>query len=149
MEPVRPSFFKGVLNALPFAIALWVVVIILGAWMVGLFGGRAQAQERLWHGRAANYDTPPPERYRGTINPSVWYVQNLREWCGRRGETQACARPEINTVYLPVSCAPNRRPMAQRETWDINALLRDPSYCASLRAHEGGHLLGWSAGHER
>jgi hypothetical protein len=80
----------------------------------------------------------PPIQYQGIATATVSYM-NLdvaQDWCGR--DYIACYVPSLNMVVLNVECSPSRRPMVQRETVDVAALVR-----------KFGHVNGWPGTHPR
>jgi hypothetical protein len=98
-------------------------------------------------GQATWRDMPPPQ-YRGTGSAYTLYLprQDVQRMCGQRNAV-ACTRGR--TVFMPTQCSPTGTRGPQRETVNVEREMRDTGYCASVRAHEFGHVNGWSGQHER
>ena len=129
-------------------------LILLAAWAAAFVGSGL-----VWwfiaglvmsaFAQAGSWRDMPPARYQGTVTVNVSYAERplLQEWCGR--QSVACYHTRLRIIFMPVQCSPTGRPMAQRETINVADLVRnDTSYCGSIKAHEGGHVLGWSFSHE-
>lgn len=101
-----------------------------------LLAGCGEADLSTWRGK-------PPERYQGTATATVAYhpAEAIRQVCGAK----AVGCYTMRAVYLPDECGKGVR----TETVNVREMLKDRSYCASLKAHEFGHVNGWSAQHER
>jgi hypothetical protein len=128
-------------NALKLASVL--IVATLAVWGMICIAVPAKASDR------GTWRDMPPGRYQGTVTVNVSYAERplLQEWCGR--QSVACYHTRLRIIFMPVQCSPMGRPMAQRETINVADLVRnDTSYCGSIKAHEGGHALGWSFSHE-
>ena len=128
-------------NSLKLASVL--IVAALAVWGMICIAVPADASDR------GSWRDMPPARYQGEVTVNVSYAERplLQEWCGR--QSVACYHIRLRIIFMPVQCSPTGRPMAQRETINVADLVRnDTSYCGSIKAHEGGHALGWSFSHE-
>ena len=115
-----------------------LAIYIIGGLLFLWFAQRATGQVGSWRDM-------PPARYQGTATAMVVYGSRdtIDRVCGRH-PTIACYAAGI--VYMPAQCGIGHRV----ETVNVADLIHnDISFCGSIRAHEFGHVNGWSAQHER